>query len=64
MLHQQMGHTQAAIADLSQAAHQFRDLGLGTHYQQALKLMRYLQAPPLPGANTIPFLENAQTPTP
>jgi tetratricopeptide (TPR) repeat protein len=46
MLHQRMGRTQAAIADLSQAAHQFRDLGLGTHYQQALKLMRYLQAPP------------------
>lgn len=46
ILHQQMGHTQAAITDLSQAAHQFRNLGLGTRYQQALKLLRHLQEPP------------------
>ncbi|ESA33951.1 hypothetical protein N836_19320 [Leptolyngbya sp. Heron Island J] len=41
-----MGHTQAVIADLSQSAQQFRYLGLGTHYQQALKLLRQLQEPP------------------
>jgi regulator of sirC expression with transglutaminase-like and TPR domain len=46
MLHQRMGHTQAALVDLSVAAHQFRNLGLGTPYQQVLKLIRQLQEPP------------------
>lgn len=46
VLHQQMGHIQAAIADLSQAAHQFRDLGLGQRYQRALELLLQLQELP------------------
>jgi tetratricopeptide (TPR) repeat protein len=45
MLHQQMGNTQSAIADLSQAARKFRDQGLAKPYQRALTLLRQMQTP-------------------